>query len=93
MKDYTSANGVDEKRKELNAQIQETHARLLNKNTALMAAFCYDPLHEPDRELRMQVISLSLDVYVVIVSGRFHRDLRLMNCTVLQECEMNYQNM
>jgi hypothetical protein len=54
LKDYTSANGVDEKRKELNAQIQETHARLLNKNTALMAAFCYDPLQEAYRELRMQ---------------------------------------
>lgn len=87
LKDYTSANGVDEKRKELNAQIQETHARLLNKNTALMAAFCYDPLQEAYRELRMQVKSPSLYFYVVLVCGSLHRG------TVLQECEMNYQNM
>jgi len=57
LKDYTSAAGVEEKRKDLNAQIQDMHGRLLNKNTALMAAFCYDPLQEAYRELRMQVIS------------------------------------
>lgn len=55
MKDYTTVNGVDKKRNELTAQIQDTHARLLKKNTALMAAFCYDPLQEAYRELRMQV--------------------------------------
>lgn len=55
LKDYTAASGVEEKRKDLNAQIQDTHGRLLNKNTALMAAFCYDPLQEAYRELRMQV--------------------------------------
>lgn len=54
VKDYTTVNGVDKKRNELTAQIQDTHARLLKKNTALMAAFCYDPLQEAYRELRMQ---------------------------------------
>lgn len=57
VKDYTAVSGVDEKRKDLSAQIQETHDRFLKKNTALMAAFCYDPLQEAYRELRMQVIS------------------------------------
>lgn len=59
VKDYVSVSGVDDQRKDLISQIQETHARFLKKNTALMAAFCYDPLQEAYRELRMQVISLS----------------------------------
>lgn len=55
VKEFQSVSGVDEKRKELNNHIQETHSRFLKKNTALMAAFCYDPLQEAYRELRMQV--------------------------------------
>lgn len=55
VKDFTAVTGVDEKKKELTSNIQETHARFLKKNTALMAAFCYDPLQEAYRELRMQV--------------------------------------
>lgn len=55
VKEFQAVSGVDEKRKELNNHIQETHSRFLKKNTALMAAFCYDPLQEAYRELRMQV--------------------------------------
>lgn len=59
VKDYTAVSGVDEKRRDLSAQIQETHDRFLKKNTALMAAFCYDPLQEAYRELRMQECELT----------------------------------
>lgn len=59
VKDYVSVSGVDDQRKDLISQIQETHARFLKKNTALMAAFCYDPLQEAYRELRMQECELN----------------------------------
>ncbi|XP_002975882.2 guanylate-binding protein 1 [Selaginella moellendorffii] len=54
VKDFTSVPTVDEKRKELSYRIGEARDHLLKKNTALMAAFCYDPLMDAYKELRMQ---------------------------------------
>lgn len=53
-KDYTSFLAVEEKRKELAHSIDDFTAHLLKKNTALMAAFCYDPLMDAYKELHMQ---------------------------------------
>jgi hypothetical protein len=73
VKEYTAVSGVDEKRRDLSAQIQETHDRFLKKNTALMAAFCYDPLQEAYRELRMQVNYFSLKLIILLRSkSRIH---------------------
>lgn len=53
-KDYDSSAAVEEKRKELAHSIGDTTAHLLKKNTALMAAFCYDPLMDAYKDLHMQ---------------------------------------
>jgi hypothetical protein len=66
VKEYTAVS-------DLSAQIQETHDRFLKKNTALMAAFCYDPLQEAYRELRMQVNYFSLKLIILLRSkSRIH---------------------
>ncbi|KAI5061796.1 hypothetical protein GOP47_0022335 [Adiantum capillus-veneris] len=52
--DYASMTAVEEKRKELVHSIEDFLAHILKKNTALMAAFCYDPLMDAFKELRMQ---------------------------------------
>lgn len=53
-KDYASFLAVEEKRKELVHNIEDFTTHLLKKNTALMAAFCYDPLMDAYKELHMQ---------------------------------------
>lgn len=53
-KDYTPVLAVEEKKKELAHSIDDLTAHLLKKNTALMAAFCYDPLMDAYKELHMQ---------------------------------------
>ncbi|KAH9327657.1 hypothetical protein KI387_007835, partial [Taxus chinensis] len=45
---------VEEKRKELMQKIEDAHAHLIRKNTALMTAYCYDPLMDAYRELQME---------------------------------------
>lgn len=45
---------VEEKKKELIHYIEDAHAHLIKKNTALMAAYCYDPLMDAYRELHME---------------------------------------
>lgn len=55
VREYSKVAGVEEQRKELMFNIQETHARYLKRNTALMAAFCFEPLQEAYTELHMQV--------------------------------------
>ena len=46
---------VEEKKKELTQYIEDARAHLIKKNTALMAAYCYDPLMDAYRELHMEV--------------------------------------
>ncbi|KAJ7542416.1 hypothetical protein O6H91_10G105500 [Diphasiastrum complanatum] len=53
VKDFLTSTG-DENRRELSTNIEEARAYLLKKNTALMAAFCYDPLMDAYKELHMQ---------------------------------------
>lgn len=45
---------VEEKKKELTQYIEDARAHLIKKNTALMAAYCYDPLMDAYRELHME---------------------------------------
>lgn len=45
---------VEEKKKELIRYIEDARAHLIRKNTALMAAYCYDPLMDAYRELHME---------------------------------------
>eukprot|EP01018_Ginkgo_biloba_P021311 Gb_13015 [translate_table: standard] len=52
-KEYASP-AVEEKQKELIQIIEVARAHLIRKNTALMAAYCYDPLMDAYRELRME---------------------------------------
>lgn len=55
VKDYLPSTMVEDKKKELVRSIEELKLHLLRKNTALMRAYCYDPLMEAYKELRMQV--------------------------------------
>lgn len=52
-KDYVIPE-VEEKKKELTQYIEDARAHLIKKNTALMAAYCYDPLMDAYRELHME---------------------------------------
>ena len=55
-RDYVSLPVIEEKRKELARSMESYMLHLLKKNTALMAAFCYDPLMDASyKELKMQV--------------------------------------
>ena len=54
-RDYASLPVIEERRKELARSMESLMAHLLKKNTALMAAFCYDPLMDAYKELKMQV--------------------------------------
>jgi hypothetical protein len=56
-RDYASLPVVEEKRKELAHSTESLMVHLLKKNTALMAAFCYDPLMDAYKELKMQVFN------------------------------------
>ena len=53
-KEYT-LSGVEERRKELVQKIEDAHAHLIRKNTALMTAYCYDQLMDAYQELHMEV--------------------------------------
>ncbi|MCO5548352.1 hypothetical protein L7F22_001809 [Adiantum nelumboides] len=53
-REYASLTVIEEKRKELVHSIEDFLVHILKKNTALMAAFCYDPLMDAFKELRMQ---------------------------------------
>eukprot|EP00249_Psilotum_nudum_P019648 c27358_g1_i1 orf=30-3086(+) len=53
-KDYSTSAAVEERQKELMQSIENICSHLLKKNTALMAAFCYDPLMDAYKELNMQ---------------------------------------
>ncbi|GLJ04736.1 hypothetical protein SUGI_0002260 [Cryptomeria japonica] len=52
-KEYT-LSGVEERQKELVQKIEDAHAHLIRKNTALMTAYCYDPLMDAYQELHME---------------------------------------
>ncbi|KAH7283299.1 hypothetical protein KP509_35G070400 [Ceratopteris richardii] len=73
--DYASLMFVEEKRKELIRTIADYLAHILKKNTALMAAFCYDPLMDAYKELQMQDCDRTF--HNMWVSGNFwsHRCL------------------
>eukprot|EP00897_Mesotaenium_endlicherianum_P005132 jgi/Mesen1/4647/ME000241S03688 len=57
--DYTGTAGLEEGRRELLARVQEARAHLLEKNTALMTALCYDPLSDAAKALHMEECHLS----------------------------------
>ncbi|CAM6114295.1 unnamed protein product [Calypogeia fissa] len=54
VKDFLPSGVAEENKKELIRTIRELKEHHLRKNTALMRAFCYDPLHDAYKELRMQ---------------------------------------
>lgn len=55
MKEYLAVSGVEQRRKDLVHTIHDILSHFLKKNTALMGAFCYDPLFDAIHELRMEV--------------------------------------
>ncbi|KAG6544110.1 hypothetical protein Mapa_014422 [Marchantia paleacea] len=61
VKDYLPSTMVEDRKKELVRSIEELKLHLLRKNTALMRAYCYDPLMEAYKELRMQDCERSFD--------------------------------
>ncbi len=70
VREYSKVAGVEEQRKELMFNIQETHARYLKRNTALMAAFCFEPLQEAYAELHMQVMPCLFATSYILLNER-----------------------